>query len=263
MFRLIFSFGMLFASLGFSFEASCKDSCRGPVGPVGEPGVQGPQGVQGLQGVQGPQGLLGPTGPTGRTGPTGPAGPIGPAGPAGRTGPTGPTGPIGPVGPTGLPGPTGRTGPTGAIGPTGSTGATGATGAVSAYAFFTADVPQIGIIPDGFVLLTSLNSQSGGFAVIGGIIVVPTAGIYQISIRVLASDIVGLYLYGTSAGPINFVYGNNLSSTEISGTITVPLAAGELLGIRNASATTTFDTVATPGTAPSSIPVQLTLLRVQ
>lgn len=66
------------------FEQGC--CCRGPRGP------RGFRGFAGEPGVTGPMGITGPTGPTGMSGATGPAGATGPIGPTGMRGATVPTG---------------------------------------------------------------------------------------------------------------------------------------------------------------------------
>lgn len=66
------------------FEQGC--CCRGPRGP------RGFRGFAGEPGATGPMGITGPTGPTGMSGATGPAGATGPIGPTGMRGATVPTG---------------------------------------------------------------------------------------------------------------------------------------------------------------------------
>lgn len=78
--------------------------CFGPQGPQGVSGLQGPQGIQGQPGLDGQPGVAGPQGPTGPQGPQGSTGANGQNGATGAQGPQGSTGPQGPQGLQGVPG---------------------------------------------------------------------------------------------------------------------------------------------------------------
>ena len=257
-------------NLVLSVDAKCHDICtgpEGPVGPIGPTGPTGPQGPVGPDGNIGPQGPTGPTGAQGIVGPDGNVGPIGLTGPTGAQGPVGPDGNIGPAGATGATGLTGATGPTGftgATGSTGPTGATGATGLTSAFGAFINPSPQAVAVGDP-IDLTVMTEGFGGFQLSGTGILIPTTGQYLVQYEILVDDTgASVLLVGSLSGGFpSSVYGVAGSDSLIIGTAILSLIGGETLSIFNNTTVGTYNTAQTPLTIIPTIPVALTILRLQ
>ena len=243
----------------------------GPAGPTGPTGPIGPRGLAGDDGFRGPTGPTGPAGADGADGPTGPTGPAGSTGPAGATGAAGAAGPTGPAGATGAAGPTGPAGPTGLpglpgpIGPTGPTGPTGATGATGVGIVSYGYVYQLATILDATVVggtdaPFSNNGPLSGVTHTAGTttITVPSTGTYLIHYHIN-------YIAGVGAAVAIAVNGvvdasTNLSLTfptgQITGRAALMLVAGDVLTLRNNSATP-FTTDLAPGVGAQLTIVQL------
>lgn len=192
------------------------------------------EGVTGPEGPPGPAGPEGPAGPVGATGATGPAGPAGPEGPAGPTGATGATGPAGPAGPEGPAGPPGATGPAGPAGPAGG----GLTAYAGTYQLATlADATVVG----GADIPFSNNGPLSGVTHIPGTttFTVPTAGTYRVAYHVNIISGVGSGLSVAVNGTVDAsTYMQiQVATGHISGVALLQLAAGDVLTVRNNSAT--------------------------
>ncbi len=226
-----------------SSETAVSWNATGPSGPSGPSGATGASGPSGPTGPVGDTGPSGPSGPTGATGPSGPSGPTGATGPSGPSGPTGATGPSGPSGPTGATGPSGPSGPTGATGPSGPTGPTGAAGAgLSGYGY----VYELATVADATVVggadvpfsnngpLTNVTHTAGTTT-----ITVSVAGVYRVSWYVNITAGVGSAFAVAVNGTVDA--STNVSSLvatgEVSGNSILTLAAGDVVTLRNNSAT--------------------------
>lgn len=218
------------------FEQGC--CCRGPRGP------RGFRGFAGEPGATGPMGITGPTGPTGITGATGPTGVTGPIG---ATGVTGATGPAGVTGATGVTGPIGPTGATGPMGPTGIRGATGATGPTGirpypVYGTFNSRTAQslsptgtyvpVQLIRDGYYQTkleddgTTITILEKGVYVVSYVINVSSGANASANVGILnpkGGSLPTLYL--SSNRPLNY------NNTDVSGSFTGPLSAGDQLAL--------------------------------
>lgn len=218
------------------FEQRC--CCRGPRGPRG---FRGFRGFAGEPGATGPTGVTGPMGITGATGPAGPAGSTGLIGPTGVPGATGPTGPAGPTGATG---PTGMTGPTGPAGVTGVTGPTGPTGVrpYPVYGTFNSRTAQsltptgtyvpVQLIRDGYYQTrleddgTTITILEKGVYVVSYVINVSSGANASANVGILnpkGGSLPTLYL--SSNRPLNY------NNTDVSGSFTGPLSAGDQLAL--------------------------------
>lgn len=256
-------------NLPLSIDAKCHDFCQGlqgpigPEGPVGPIGPTGPTGAQGDVGPQGPVGPLGPTGPTGSQGDVGPQGPVGPIGPTGATGAQGDTGRDGAEGPRGSTGATGPTGPTGPTGATGPTGSIGASGAVLGYAYAVSSVTQA-VSLGAQILLPQLVSQSGGFASFGSGVLIPADGLYQVIYQVTTDNgASSVTLVGSISGFItSTAFGNNGGGSRVNASAIVFLEGGEVVQLQN-NTNGAFNTVQSPNTTLSTIPVELIILWLQ
>lgn len=206
------------------FEQGC--CCRGPRGP------RGFRGFAGEPGATGPMGITGPTGPTGITGATGPAGV---------------TGATGPMGITGVTGPIGATGVTGATGPAGVTGATGVTGPTGirpypVYGTFNSRTAQslsptgtyvpVQLIRDGYYQTkleddgTTITILEKGVYVVSYVINVSSGANASANVGILnpkGGSLPTLYL--SSNRPLNY------NNTDVSGSFTGPLSAGDQLAL--------------------------------
>lgn len=257
-------------NLVLSVDAKCQDICTGPEGPVGPIGPTGPTGSQGPFGPEGDVGPLGPTGPTGAQGIVGPDGNVGPLGPTGPTGAQGPVGPDGNVGPagatgaTGLTGPTGPTGLTGATGSTGPTGPTGPTGITSAFGSFLNPAPQLVGVGDS-IDLTVMAEGFGGFQLSGTSILIPATGKYLVQYEILVDDTgASVLLVGSLSGAFqSSVYGVAGGESLIIGTAVLSLIGGETLSIVNNTSVGAYSTTQSPSAIIPTIPVALTILRLQ
>ncbi|MCC6343982.1 MAG: hypothetical protein IT166_17405 [Bryobacterales bacterium] len=222
----------------------------GPTGINGAVGPTGPAGPTGATGAVGATGAIGPTGINGAVGPTGPAGPTGATGAVGATGATGPTGINGAMGPTGPAGPTGAigaVGATGATGPTGINGAMGPTGPTGpagpstfGFVYELATIADATIIGGADVPFSNNGPLSGVAHTAGStIITIPASGTYEIhyhvNITAGAGSAIAIAVNGTvdasSSRTMNVATGAN------SGSIMLTLAAGDVITLRNNSAT--------------------------
>ncbi|MBP1924211.1 hypothetical protein J2Z76_000064 [Sedimentibacter acidaminivorans] len=202
----------------------------GPIGPTGDTGPTGPTGDTGPTGPIGPTGDTGPIGPTGDTGPTGPTGDTGPIGPTGDTGPIGPTGDTGPIGPTGDTGPTG---------PTGDTGPTGPGVTTYGYVYELATIADATVVGGADVPFSNNGPLANITHTVGTTTVTVTlAGSYQIdyslSITAGIGAAIAIAVNGTvdASTPISAL----VATGELSGTAILPLAAGDVITLRNDSA---------------------------
>jgi hypothetical protein len=227
----------------------------GPSGSIGATGPTGPSGSIGATGPTGPSGSVGATGPTGPSGSVGATGPTGPSGSVGATGPTGPSGSIGATGPTGsagsdgatgTTGPTGSigaTGPTGSTGPTGATGVTGATGAgvsVFGYTYELATVIDATVVGGADVPFSNNGPLSGvTHTASTTTITVPSTGTYSISYSVEITAGVGAALAIAVNGTVDAstTVSMLVATGEVSGDAMLTLAAGDVITLRNNSAT--------------------------
>lgn len=259
-----------FEKLPLGVDGKCQEVCQGPRGPIGP---AGPQGDVGPQGPVGPSGPIGPTGPQGDVGPqgavgpigsTGPTGPQGPVGPSGLDGPIGPTGPTGTAGPAGPDGASGARGPTGATGVTGPTGSTGPTGTIAAYAYFTNHSVQA-VAASGVINLTTMETEFGGFSLTGTGVTVPATGVYLIKYQVNCdSSVISVFIRGSITGNIGSTsFGNNGGNSIVTGSAIQLLAAGETLTLMNNNTVTAFNTNQSSNTAQGTIPVGLSIMRLQ
>lgn len=181
---------------------------------------------------RGPRGFRGFTGEPGATGPMGPAGMNGATGPAGITGPTGPMGP------------TGMTGATGPMGPTGSTGPTGPTGIrpYPVYGTFNSRTAQtlsptgtyvpVQLIRDGYYQ-TRLEDDGTTITILEkGVYVVS----YVINVSSGANALANVGILNPKGGsqPTLYLSSNrplNYNNTDVSGSFTGPLSAGDQLAL--------------------------------
>ncbi|WP_139356815.1 collagen-like protein, partial [Clostridium beijerinckii] len=224
----------------------------GVTGPTGDTGVTGPTGDTGVTGSTGDTGVTGPTGDTGVTGPTGDTGVTGPTGDTGATGSTGDTGVTGPTGDTGVTGPTGDTGVTGPTGDTGVTGPTGATGAglaADGYVYELATIADSTVVGGADVPFSNNGPLSGITHTPGTTtITVASAGTYEINYGVSITAGVGaqiaIAVNGTvdASTPITAL----VATGELFGSAILTLAAGDVITLRNNSATPLVMTLA-PG----------------
>lgn len=185
-------------------------------------------------GLTGPAGPAGPAGLNGAAGPAGPVGPAGPMGANGLNGPAGPMGPAGPAGPMGFPGPVGPPGPTGPQGPAGS--------GLSAYAFVNtfASIATATVV-GGADIPFSNSGPMVGIAHTPGVttMLIGAAGVYEIDYSVSLTGGIGSQIgvavngvvLNASTVPVLVAAGN------VSGRIMVSLASGDVLTLRNNSAT--------------------------
>ncbi|OPJ55355.1 DNRLRE domain-containing protein [Clostridium chromiireducens] len=259
-----------FISIEFSSGGTGSTGATGPTGPTGDTGVTGPTGDTGVTGPTGDTGVTGPTGDTGVTGPTGDTGVTGPTGDTGVTGPTGDTGVTGPTGDTGVTGPTGDTGvtgptgdtgvtgPTGDIGvtgPTGDTGVTGPTGdtgaglAADGYVYELATIADSTVVGGADVPFSNNGPLSGIIHTPSSTVVtVVSAGVYEINYGISITAGVGsqiaIAVNGTvdPSTPITAL----VATGELFGSAILTLAAGDVITLRNNSATPLVMTLA-PG----------------
>ena len=235
----------------FSHVARCSEAGRGPVGkagPVGPTGPTGSQGGFGIDGFVGPQGVTGPTGDPGISGAFGVAGEVGI---------TGPTGEAGPQGFSGLFGATGPDGGGGVTGTSGVTGPAGLTGLYRGYASFYTTTSQNNISSGVVVALTTLMTQSGGFSLSGGGVLIPADGFYQIRYTVSCADVASVVLIGTESGVINSSStGTIRDDGNIFGGTIAFLQSGETVALRN-NLTGPFSTLTPPG---GGVAVNMTIL---
>lgn len=190
---------------------------------------------------RGPRGFRGFTGEPGATGPVGPTGPIGitgATGPMGINGVTGATGPAGPMGPTGMTGATGPAGVTGATGPTGPTGSR----PYPVYGTFNSRTAQtltptgtyvpVQLIRDGYYQTrleddgTTITILEKGVYVVSYVINVSSGANASANVGILnpkGGSLPTLYL--SSNRPLNY------NNTDVSGSFTGPLSAGDQLAL--------------------------------
>ncbi|MBV7277006.1 collagen-like protein, partial [Clostridium sp. PL3] len=210
-------------------------------------------------------GATGATGDTGATGATGDTGATGATGDTGATGATGDTGATGATGDTGATGATGDTGATGATGDTGATGATGDTGATGAGLAASGYVYELATIADSTVVGGADVPFSNNGPLIGithtpgtTTITVASAGVYQINYNISITAGVGaqvaIAVNGTvdASTPITAL----VATGEMSGSAILTLAAGDVITLRNNSATPLVLTLA-PG-----VGAQLTIMKL-
>jgi hypothetical protein len=202
-------------------------------------------------------------GPTGPTGPAGPAGPTGAEGPAGAQGPMGLQGPPGIQGPIGPQGATGAQGPTGAQGSAGPTGPTGPAGegiATFSYTYQLATIADATVV-GGADIPFSNNGPLSGITHTAGTttMTVPSSATYSLNYCINYTAGVGAAI----AIAVNGTVDNStplplLTSTgNVCGSSAMTLAAGDVLTVRNNSATPL-----TVNLAPS-VGAQLRIMRLQ
>ena len=250
---------------------------QGVTGPTGAMGATGQAGDQGATGATGDQGAAGNTGATGDMGATGSAGAMGNTGATGVAGDQGVTGATGPAGATGATGGQGVMGVTGATGDTGVTGATGATGMTG--------IAGLGLESFGYVFSRATHTGSPRFIQVGhsipfsfngpleGIthnagstnIKVESAGIYAIYFYVAEAGLVGsqftVFVNGVSQIGAGAAYGSLFYHLN-PGWILLPLAAGDVVTIRNTShGTVPLITIADVAEASVSASVVIAKLR--
>lgn len=169
--------------------------------------------------------------------------------PAGPAGPAGPTGPPGSALLTPLPRPAGHprlhgaadaTGPAGATGPADGTGARRAsrTAVLSEFAYIYNQSEQI--VPSaGNVSFDTNGVASAGIthAPTTDVITVVTPGIYNITFSVSGVEPGQMGLYLNNAGATGAVYGWSPSIGQATGHAILTLAPGDVLTVRNYSAT--------------------------
>ncbi|WP_411680361.1 DNRLRE domain-containing protein [Clostridium thailandense] len=188
--------------------------------------------------------------------------PTGTTGATGATGATGLTGATGDTGATGLTGATGDTGATGATGATGDTGATGATGAglaASGYVYELATIADSTVVGGADVPFSNSGPLSGISHTPGTTtITVVSIGVYQVNYNLSVTAGVGaqmaIAVNGTvdASTPITAL----VATGEISGSAILVLAAGDVITLRNNSATPLVLTLA-PG-----VGAQLTIMKL-
>ena len=259
--------------------AAGPQGAKGDKGATGDTGSQGPIGLQGLAGADGPQGPMGDKGPPGATGSEGPIGVQGltgadglqgPKGDKGAPGDTGSEGPIGVQGLTGAEGPqgpkgdTGAIGPQGPIGPKGDTGATGPQGpsanflgnndsASSAQRATSSDATVAGGADIPFSGPTSTGSGITHVTAATGF-TIADAGRYRITATVNTTSGAGAAIAVAVNGTVRAA--SNVSILATAGqTVSdcmLPLAAGDVLTVRNNSSTP-FTTDLFPGVGASLV----------
>ena len=175
----------------------------------------------------GPDGITGATGATGADGATG------------ATGATGADGATGATGATGVAGATGATGATGADGATGATGATGAGLAAFGYVYTLDAVAQV--VAGGADVIFSSNGPLVNETHTAGTapVTVALAGNYQIDYSVSITAGVGSEIAIAVNGvvdastPITAL----VTAGQVTGQAILTLAAGDVITLRNDSAT--------------------------
>jgi Collagen triple helix repeat (20 copies) len=197
-------------------------------------GVRGVRGVRGLRGAPGKAGLLGKAGRVGASGLVGPTGPTGAAGRNGVDGTNGSNGANGANGATGQPGANGAPGQTGQTGQNGQTGppatidyayvsdAGGQSVAVGADIAFTLDGPTT----------TGITHAPGTSS-----IVFASAGTFRVASSVSGTthNQFGLAINGAIVN--GTTYGSDDASQQTTGQALIVVLAGDVLTIRNRSAT--------------------------
>jgi len=224
----------------------------GPQGPKGDPGATGSEGPIGVQGLTGADGLQGPKGDKGAPGDTGSEGPIGVQGLTGAEGPQGPKGDTGAIGPQGPIGPKGDTGATGPQGPSANflgnnDSASSAQRATSSDATVAggADIPFSGPTSTGSGI-THVTAATG--------FTIADAGRYRITATVNTTSGAGAAIAVAVNGTVRAA--SNVSILATAGqTVSdcmLPLAAGDVLTVRNNSSTP-FTTDLFPGVGASLV----------
>ena len=171
---------------------------------------------------------------------------------SGGTGSTGATGPTGPTGDTGVTGPTGDigvTGPTGDTGVTGPTGDTGAGLAADGYVYELATIADSTVVGGADVPFSNNGPLSGIIHTPSSTVVtVVSAGVYEINYGISITAGVGsqiaIAVNGTvdPSTPITAL----VATGELFGSAILTLAAGDVITLRNNSATPLVMTLA-PG----------------
>lgn len=202
---------------------------------------QGSAGNQGAQGATGATGVTGQTGPVGDTGFTGFTGSQGLQGDLGASGFTGNTGRTGNTGFTGLQGNFGAQGNAGATGYTGPQGATGTAGAALspvAYGFFvttgsTGPIANGDLVPFAGPAVTPVN-----MSLLNSQVTIGVSGVYEITFIVTADASPTAFQLLVNGGAIATVYyGQELDYSQNYGQAVLPLAAGNVLALRNQTTT--------------------------
>jgi hypothetical protein len=121
------------------------------------------------------------------------------------------------------------------------------------------------IAPGDQILLPQLVSQSGGFASVSSGISIPADGLYKIIYQVTTDSIISsVIVHGTSSGYItSTAFGNDGGGARTNGSAIVSLEGGEVITLLNNSTVATFDTVQSPSTTLSTIPVEMIVLWLQ
>lgn len=160
------------------------------------------------------------------------------------TGVTGASGPTGPTGPTGATGPQGVSGLQGATGPTGASGPAGPAGEPSGLSAGTASAVEIGggvTVAGGGDIPFSNNAYLGAgikHAAGSTSFVVSEAGAYGVAYVVSMTLAVGPAFAVTVNGTPNPDTAERgvITSGQMVGETVIPLAAGDVLSLKNESA---------------------------
>ncbi len=177
---------------------------------------------------------------SGPSGPSGPSGATGASGPSGPSGATGASGPSGPSGATGASGPSGPSGATGASGPSGPSGPSNPGVTTFGYGFELATLADATVIGGAEVPFSNNGPLSGVTHTAGTTtFTVPTAGTYLITWHINITAGVGsqaaIAVNGTvdASTPVTAL----VATGEVSGSSMLTLAAGDVVTLRNNSAT--------------------------